>query len=90
MTTEREFRKELSEFGIGLEIIEFKSHDRANLYPTRSKHIHKMTLELRRHLADTDLEGLMKYSLSDADFKLWQSSKQTALLDIVKEGSAKQ
>lgn len=80
MATEEEFRAALAEFGIGLELIQFKTHDRVNLYPTRSKGIHRIEINLRRHLSDIDLASMMKYSLSPTDFERWLTSKQVTLI----------
>ena len=86
MTTEEELRKELAEFGVGLEVLEFSKKDRVNLYPTRSKGIHKMSLELRCHLKDVELANMMKYCLSKAEFETWQKNKQVTLVVEKKEG----
>lgn len=85
MTTEPELRKELATFGIGFELIEFGKRDRVNLYPTRSKGVHKISLDLRCHLAEIELADMLKYCLSKSDFQAWKTTKQMCLVTEQKE-----
>lgn len=75
MTTEQELREALAKYGIGFELGEYAKHDRVNLYPTRYRGIHKMSLQLRGHLSTCPLADLLKHCLSEADFKDWKAKE---------------
>jgi len=71
MTSEKDLRETLNIFGIGLEVSTSKYREHLAMYPTRDKHIRKMTLSLSCHLSKISLRELLWYCLNNEDFGAW-------------------
>jgi hypothetical protein len=81
---ETEMREVLSEYGYGFELIVFTKHDRLNAYPTRRPHIHKISLDLRRHVEQCNPEEVLKHLLTKSEFDDWSCKTKQLTLEAKK------